>query len=143
MQVFLALLLVLALLGILLVMIGRSVGEQKTTRKSVRRMDSSTRHRRQPLHPYQAVSICAMDGACEAVSALVDKRYLVADSPQLPVPGCDIAHCKCKYVRFEDRRKEGWDRRLALRGDVAIFVHEGGRERRNGRGRRKSDLALA
>lgn len=48
--------------------------------------------------------------ACAAVQAFGDGRMLEKDAPPLPVPGCDESQCRCRYVKFADRRS-GEERR--------------------------------
>lgn len=57
------------------------------------------------LHnPYRAASICPGGGACVEATALGDKRFLLAQTPRMPLRECDAAKCECRYVRHEDRR---------------------------------------
>ena len=43
---------------------------------------------------------------------------LEKNAPVLPVPGCDIDKCGCRYQKFADRRS-GAERRLPLGGTQA------------------------
>jgi len=44
--------------------------------------------------------------ACESVKKLRHKRFLPAEAPSLPLPGCDAVRCHCRYAHFDDRRQE-------------------------------------
>lgn len=58
-------------------------------------------------HPYHCVAIHHRDGACAAVKRLSGKRFLSKEAPPVPLPACDAASCRCRYVHFEDRRQNG------------------------------------
>ncbi len=92
--------------------------------------------RRQPSRWY-AVSIVPGETSCKLVRMHQGTRWLSAEAPRLPVPGCDEQQCECRYRHFADRRanvqrkqdRDGWVRNF--KGD----------DRRSGvRGRRASDL---
>lgn len=95
------------------------------------------------LNPYRATSIRPGANACAAVTALAGKRFLVASEeiPPLPLPDCDVAACKCIYVKLRDRRDGNGDRR-ALRGQNLDFDQKSAATEKRGvkRGRRSSDL---
>lgn len=59
---------------------------------------------------YAAVAILPGLIACDAVAKFGGCRMLEKDAPSLPVEGCDEARCRCRYVKFGDRRS-GEDRR--------------------------------
>lgn len=59
---------------------------------------------------YRCVKIEAGQSACQHVQALVTKPILVDDAPRLPLLGCNVAQCDCKFIRYDDRRS-GEDRR--------------------------------
>jgi hypothetical protein len=91
--------------------------------------------RRQPSRWY-AVSVVPGDACCKMVRMHQSTRWLSAEAPRLPLPGCDEMHCDCRYRHFADRRtdvqrkqdRDGWNR--YYKGD----------ERRSGvRGRREAD----
>jgi len=75
---------------------------------------TSTRGQATPLptesRSFAAVAIQPGLIACDAVSQLGRRRMLEKDAPALPVPGCDESRCRCRYVKFADRRA-GEDRR--------------------------------
>jgi hypothetical protein len=83
-------------------------------------------------NPYHAVQITPPPGnGCKAVQDCGAKRFLSSEAPTLPLPGCDAAQCKCRYVHRDDRR--AGPRRAA---DVAIShlrVWPGNERRRGGR----------
>lgn len=59
---------------------------------------------------YRCVKIEAGQSACQHVQVLVAKPILVDDAPRLPLLGCNVAQCDCKFIRYDDRRS-GEDRR--------------------------------
>lgn len=90
---------------------------------------------------YRCVGIESPDPvtACSAVKALAGHRFLSGQAPQLPVPGCTAARCTCKFVHFEDRR--AGSRRKDRGQQVRSLKSLDWAERRNSRGRRKTDRA--
>jgi hypothetical protein len=74
---------------------------------------------------------------CPAAQALQDQHYTFDEAPELPVPGCDSAHCTCQFKGLRDRRsrvrRTHEDRRNEVRFDKD---HP---ERRSPDGRRRSD----
>ena len=57
---------------------------------------------------YSGAEVIADDDACDAARSLANLRLLAADVPPLPLKNCDRpATCKCKYRRFNDRRRSG------------------------------------
>jgi len=59
---------------------------------------------------YHAVSIKVGNQACEAAEKMVGRRFLSTAAPRLPLPGCDVLECGCRFVHHKDRRS-GKDRR--------------------------------
>ena len=92
----------------------------------------------QKSYPYRAVSVKAPAlGACEAVKAIQDARYLAADAPQLPLSDCSHAdQCRCKYKHWNDRRQEE-DRRSPIPG-IGDALHAANDRRTNRSDRRRS-----
>lgn len=84
---------------------------------------------------FHAVSIKSVSSACEAALLLKDKRFLSNDAPQLPLPDCDAARCKCRFVHYQDRRT-GEDRRDQYAGPVAGGTGEHEQKQRRPRDRR-------
>ena len=87
---------------------------------------------------FHAVSIVTGSKACAAARALEEgsKRHLSRQAPVLPLKNCDCAHCECRYVHHEDRRKG--PRRTRDFG-VSIAGYDGPDNRKVKRGRRKAD----
>jgi hypothetical protein len=85
---------------------------------------------------YSCVCVSFGDKACEAVKRLRDRRFLYRDAPLLPLPGCDVKPCQCRYRHFGDRRHE--DRRQAF-GTFARA--DNGQERRYRRTDRRRSYA--
>jgi len=98
----------------------------------------------QPRNPYRCTSIVAGDGACGAVKAIGNKRFLQVDRqvPTLPLPACDVAQCNCRYAHHEDRRESQEDRRHPAALQTELYDKSGNENRRGRRrGRRKNDWA--
>jgi hypothetical protein len=103
----------LILLGLVLLwkLSHRNGGTKKKARSAPARL---TRRRKgandQHRSPYHAVSIDhhALN-ACAAVRALNGRVFLSDAAPGLPVEGCTVITCRCRYQHHEDRRRD--DRR--------------------------------
>jgi hypothetical protein len=67
-----------------------------SSKKSQRRVSSHNR--------YRAASIIPGGCACAEATSLGDKRFLLDQTPRMPLRECDAAKCACRYVRHEDRR---------------------------------------
>ena len=78
----------------------------------------STRQLPKPQSSFSAVAIRPDIIACDNVRIYAGKRMLEKNAPVLPVPGCDIDKCGCRYQKFADRRS-GAERRLPLGGTQA------------------------
>jgi hypothetical protein len=88
---------------------------------------------------YHAVVIRPGDPCCEAARQFGHLRMLSAKAPALPLPGCDVATCACRYAHYSDRRS-GTDRRAVYdldRERNAEFVN-----RRHNHGRRSTDARV-
>lgn len=59
---------------------------------------------------YRCVKIETGSQACQQVQMIQSKPILVNDAPRLPLMGCNVTQCDCKFLRFDDRRS-GEDRR--------------------------------
>lgn len=69
---------------------------------------------------FAAVEIRRRSGACGAARALEGQRFLVNQSPALPLAGCANKHCDCRFVKLSDRRTD--DRRWGHDGlSAAMF----------------------
>lgn len=55
---------------------------------------------------WHAVTIVPQRNACEAASKAAGLRYLSAEAPPLPLPGCNAVECKCYYHHYRDRRAD-------------------------------------
>lgn len=53
---------------------------------------------------FHCVAIRSRGTPCAAVREFAGKRFLSGEAPDLPVPGCTAAVCRCSYVHFGDRR---------------------------------------
>jgi hypothetical protein len=63
---------------------------------------------------YHAVGIRPGDNCCEAARQFGKLRFLSAQAPQLPLPGCQQSSCTCRYSHYPDRRHT-MDQRSELR----------------------------
>lgn len=81
---------------------------------------------------YPAVGIRHNLLACKAVQKYYDQRFLANDAPALPVPGCNVRPCPCRYTHYSDRRA-GEDRRTYFGIRRNLIAHMGGERRRNDR----------
>lgn len=117
---------------IMIVAIGVLIGFRRTSAKNLL---PSNVHNDVPTHPYHCVAIRYRDGACAAVQRLSGQRFLSKDAPAIPLPACDAASCRCRYVHFEDRRQN--DERRNLQPALLRVGGYGGPERRSGGERRR------
>jgi hypothetical protein len=86
---------------------------------------------------FRAVSIVRGSPCCATAAEYGDKRFLVSETPALPLAGCSMSgQCSCTYRKHADRRS-GEDRRFSMPGEKSQWYHGG--ERRNPRGRRHDD----
>ena len=117
----------------------RSKSATARDRKAERMAAAAARQR----HPFQAVSLCSLGGGCAVVESYGQRRFLVRESPPLPLKECTSTHCICKYVRHDDRRYDGLGRRLSLEAPAELDTNFEAMERRGqvSRGRRKTDMA--
>ena len=87
---------------------------------------------------YHAVSIKLSGHACKSAEEMTGRRFLSTAAPKLPLPGCDVLDCNCRFVHHKDRRA-GHDRRSAF--GPGGFSGGSGRqqvEHRKGKDRRNS-----
>jgi len=59
---------------------------------------------------YHAVSIKFPSNACNAAREMAGRRFLSTAAPKLPLAGCEVLDCSCRFVHHKDRRA-GKDRR--------------------------------
>jgi hypothetical protein len=100
--------------------------------ESAPRLEQRPERRRES--PYHAVSVTAGHPSCEAAKQLGTLRFLTRQAPSLPLTGCDVRPCECRYSHFSDRRT-GLDRRVEIGGKPP----HGLEERRQNNGRRAGD----
>lgn len=58
---------------------------------------------------FRAVSIVPARPCCKLARRYASTRYLTAEAPHLPLAGCRMPNCHCRYEHHADRRVE--DRR--------------------------------
>lgn len=85
---------------------------------------------------FHAVSVVPGANPRRTAVEVTGVRFLSRQAPQLPLSGCDKAHCGCHYKHHPDRRagpRRSWD----------FFTQSpprnAGEERRKNRGRRSTD----
>jgi hypothetical protein len=114
------------------------VSASRQDRLQERRRDSSLRpylrQERRRDSPYHAVSVTAGHPSCEAAKQLGTLRFLTGQAPSIPLAGCDVRPCECRYSHYSDRRT-GLDRRVEIGGKPP----HGLEERRHNNGRRAGD----
>ena len=75
-----------------------------------------------PARQYKCVVIKAGLIACKQAEAMRDQRLLRDEAPVLPLAGCHIGECACKFLRYDDRRTD--ERRNDLYVSRSIFGGE-------------------
>jgi hypothetical protein len=78
---------------------------------------------------FHAVAVKPAKCACAEVRALQLTRFLSNEAPPLPLAGCTVTTCTCRYVHYSDRRL-GEDRRDAYRPRVDHLKERARRDRR-------------
>jgi hypothetical protein len=79
---------------------------------------------------YYGASVQLGSNPCKAVKAIADKRFLSADAPHFPLPGCNRDECRC-MMRPQDDRRAGYDRRgdsFSAYGNFELDQHSQKRE---------------
>ena len=111
----------------------------KTKRKKYKkksRLNAAAQSKNESAKKYRAISICCENHACAEAIASQKKRFLLKETPQLPLAGCNADKCRCRYEHHDDRRSEE-DRRLPFGLSNELHrVNDG--ERRETRDRRKT-----
>lgn len=62
-----------------------------------------------PVNPkgvFHAVSLKYSENACTAAKEMTGRRFLSNAAPRLPLPGCDVLECRCKFTHHSDRRNQ-------------------------------------
>lgn len=90
-------------------------------------------------NPYKAVAVSCDENACDGAKALTGKRFLINDTPLLPLLDCTAKKCNCKYSHHPDRRDFEEDRRLSSSLKSSAFFDGDNAERRAKGGRRYDD----
>jgi hypothetical protein len=86
-------------------------------------------------NPWHAVSVIPCRGACVVARESNRVRFLSKDAPKLPLRGCPLRACECRYRHHEDRRGN-----LRRASDVMSANRSWpGQERRSSLGRRATD----
>ncbi len=91
-----------------------------------------------PKGAFHAVSLRYSHNACDEAKQMTGRRFLSNAAPKLPLPGCTVLQCRCKYIHHKDRRGAS-DRRSPF-GSVGAAAGTGSfeRERRELADRRKN-----
>ena len=121
----------------------RRAKRSKKAAQKLRKEERLSAARSKQTHPYQAVSVASYGGGCSEVESIAGERFLVKTAPLIPLHGCASHHCNCRYVRHDDRRHLGRDRRLGVGMVSEMFDTSETQNRRfqKSPGRRKTDLA--
>ncbi len=130
----------LSILWVVVAALGyRFVRDARTAARVRERQARKSRPPTQERHKYHAVTIAQGRAACSNSTRLTGRRFLSREAPPLPLPGCSLRPCRCRYVHHADRRAE--DRRFpfGVRKHTESAVAT---ERRRGDRRRASDLAF-
>lgn len=144
----LVILLIVALIGLVLVFRGgnktkKNVKNKKKSKEIERRSNTAAKRKniKEPPTLYRATLVTSKDGACDAAKAIAGNVFLDSEgvTPGLPLSGCNVSQCECRYVHRDDRRDSDDDRRLpAVRTE--LYDRTGNINRRqSSRGRRRSD----
>lgn len=92
-----------------------------------------------PIRDFRARSVSGCKSACSAVKKIEGRRYLIHETPTLPVEGCESGNCECTYIDFVDRRSGDRDKRRVL-SPASKNHEEFGVERRRRPPERRGDL---
>jgi hypothetical protein len=97
----------MALLLVLLLAIWLFVRSRKVTKPT---QESPATQASKAHSAYHAVSIKFASNACNAAREMDGRRFLSSAAPKLPLEGCEVLDCSCRFVHHKDRRT-GKDRR--------------------------------
>lgn len=97
--------------------------KKTTTKMSANKTSNKTSSTKfTPARQYKCVVIKAGLIACKQAEAMRDQRMLRDEAPVLPLAGCHIGECECKFLRYDDRRTD--ERRNDLYVSRSIFGGE-------------------
>ena len=115
-----------------------SSSQSRVSRRRVKAKKTRTTASRQHSL-YKSVSVVCASGACQAATALAEKRFLSSEAPILPLSDCSSSACSCKYVHYDDRRNDSGGRRALASARADMFGQSGQKDRRseNRRSRRR------
>ena len=134
METVLIAVLVLIVLGGLFLRRGKKEGAPK--KKTERRSSTTSSADDTAFH---AVSIKFPPKACAAAREMDGKRFLSSDAPHIPLPGCDIVDCQCRFVHFKDRRARVDRRSVFTASGLSATTGKFEQERRHSDERRAED----
>lgn len=80
---------------------------------------------------FHGVSIQLGNPACAVAKARAAERFLPNEAPALPLAGCDVARCNCRYEHHDDRRDEQ-DRRDSWGNFGGFGPRDSGKNERSG-----------
>ena len=104
-----------------------------------RKILASSQHAESPDDTrFHAVSIHYYDGACSAAKLLSGQKFLADDAPKLPLPGCDVSECRCRFTHYDDRRSTA-ERRSPFSGTSYGGTEQSRLQERRRRKDRRSD----
>jgi len=116
-------------------LLARLAGISTSTKKSAESTPEETKS------CYRGVRVVAnSDECCQAVKTIANERYLLEETPMLPLSLCDAAVCNCTYERFDDRR-EGFRRTSDVTFDMAGQLRSQENRNSHSPGRRSRDRA--
>lgn len=117
----------------LLLLVGIITAFQRLLRKTeVQGKNVQARNSGPRAKAYPAVGIRYNLLACKAVQKYYDQRFLAHNAPALPVPGCNVRPCPCRYIHYADRRA-GEDRRAHYGIHRNLHAKAASERRRNDR----------
>jgi hypothetical protein len=93
---------------------------------------SSPRVQLQQLERAGCYSGVMIETHCKASSPLAGRKFPIGEVPELPVAGCEVETCTCRYIGLRDRRVD--DRRKLPDRRKKVRMEE---DRRSGEDRRK------
>jgi hypothetical protein len=109
-------------------------------RQKAAKEDARSKHRAPSANTqFHAVSIKITGPGCNAAREMSGRRFLANAAPKLPLPGCDILECKCRFIHHKDRRA-GKERRSPFKpGGIGGGTGAYDSEQRGGEDRRRDE----